>query len=103
MDDIVERLTEKLASARPQYMVSVQPTDLADVLGEIVRLRAEVLTVLEREAATTARHDAKLDALEAERDRLRKALLDIDIHGFKAGIAWAVEKARAALKGDTQG
>jgi formiminotetrahydrofolate cyclodeaminase len=41
---------------------------------EIVRLRAEVLTVLEREAATTARHDAKLDALAAENDRLRDAL-----------------------------
>ena len=47
---------------------------LGGVEAERDRLRAEVHTVLSREAATTARHDAKLDALEAERDRLRDAL-----------------------------
>jgi uncharacterized protein (UPF0335 family) len=39
--------------------------------------------------------------LEAERDRLRDALEDINNHGFGYGIDWVIRRVRAALKGDT--
>jgi ATP-dependent helicase YprA (DUF1998 family) len=66
LSDIVERLK---APAR-RY----RDVDRYEAADEIVRLRAELHTVLTREAATIARHDAKLEAVESERDRLLYAL-----------------------------
>jgi hypothetical protein len=42
--------------------------------GVIVGLKNQLHMVLEREADTHRRHDAKVDALEAEIERLRAAL-----------------------------
>ena len=51
-------------------------------------LRAQLEVVLDREAATIARYDARIDALEAERDALREALEDIAGVGFLAPMTW---------------
>lgn len=44
---------------------------IVDLADRIEQLEAEVKTALHREAETTARYDAKIDALEAEIEKLR--------------------------------
>lgn len=65
---------------------------------------AEIKAILDREADTYRRHDAKVDALEAENERLRETLRDVTPPAYfgeseQSKARWA--KARAAL-GDTK-
>jgi hypothetical protein len=74
MDDPLDLLLEhNLYDNEENHLVELQKW----IVDEITRLRAEVHTVLSREAATIARHDTKFDALEAESNRMRDALEEI--------------------------
>lgn len=89
--------------------------ELIATADEIERLRAELMAVCQREAASAVRHDAKLDALEHEIrnltnriEQLRDALaiaetyVDISYHETdreEAGEAkHDLDRVRAALK-----
>jgi predicted RNase H-like nuclease (RuvC/YqgF family) len=52
-------------------------------------LRAQLKTVLDREAETHRRHDAKVEAQAAEIERLQDALIRAsrDIQGYKDALA----------------
>ena len=59
-------------------------------------LRAQLKTVLDREAETHRRHDAKVEALEAENERLKNILRDCD----PESMSWL--DARDAALGETE-
>lgn len=59
-------------------------------------LESQLLTVLQREAATHARHDARVDALERERGEARKAEADIGAKLFDARSDLAAALVRLA-------
>jgi hypothetical protein len=72
----------------------------------IEALTAELKTVLDREADTHRRHDAKIETLEAENERLREALMAAPIIGAREGQVafksrqdeWLKTKYREALE-----
>jgi predicted RNase H-like nuclease (RuvC/YqgF family) len=64
--------------------------------AEIEELRAQLKTVLDREAETHRRHDAKVEALEAENERLKNILRDCD----PESMSWL--DARDAALGETE-
>jgi hypothetical protein len=72
--------------------------------GEIVGLKAQLHMVLDREADTHCRHDAKVEALEAEIERLRGALelADAALRGANMNMNVVERKIRAALEGKAE-
>ncbi|MEY2653731.1 MAG: hypothetical protein RLZZ524_759 [Pseudomonadota bacterium] len=119
MSDIVERLESRASAARRE----MTGTALGDALhfeearDEIVRLRAENDVARNLVASSTNRRvkaEDRAEAAEAERDRLREALVGVlgayhlDGDGQppcfgRPSIRRAWDAARAALKGDTPG
>lgn len=63
----------------------------------IEALSAQLHTVLDREAETHRRHDAKAEALRAENERLREALHEIDIEAANTIPPDGKDAAFAAL------
>lgn len=78
-DEIAARLRALLPEASNIDRMLISVTDLRALLDEREELKAQLHTVLSRETASIARHDARLDVLEAERDaaneKLAKAIL----------------------------
>lgn len=65
--------------------------------SRIEKLAAQLKTVLEREAETQARHDSKMDALEAKLAKAGEALTSIAVNTCCGGCQEAALVARAAL------
>jgi hypothetical protein len=65
--------------------------------GEIVGLKARLHMVLDREADTHCRHDAKVDALETEIEDLKKSL-EIWIFHTQRAMGQKPDDARAYAK-----
>jgi hypothetical protein len=74
-DDIYERDMTRAVIPEP-----------ADAMKTIRHLRAELQSVLEREAATHARHDARVEALEAQIAALRAMPAPVSILGEHDGV-----------------
>ena len=86
---IIDGLSEALEHAKDAQMTDtlVEPTQLhtwekakariEEQAGEIVGLKAKLHMVLDREADTQCRHDAKVEALEAEIERLLEQIDNI--------------------------
>lgn len=112
MDELIERMRKKLGSARPQYMVSVLPADLEDLLGEINRLqlavaqaetnswsnvgqreRAEAAEAKLREAVKWVREARKWcqEGLSGQHDRLAEQALE-RIHEATGDFLATMEK-----------
>ena len=83
MNSLVERLRSSAKAFREHTVYDsegdplrliVQADECDEAATRIADLETQLKTVLDREAASHARHDAKVDALEAENARLREAL-----------------------------
>jgi hypothetical protein len=72
------------------------------VADHIEALGAQLKMVLEREAETQARHDSKLDALEAKLAKAMTALTSIANNTCCGGCQEAALVARAAIRGETK-
>jgi hypothetical protein len=71
--------------------------------GKIVGLRAQLHMVLDREADTHCRHDAKVEAQAAEIERLRDALgIAIVLVAAELPYAPMLQHLRAALAGKAE-
>lgn len=91
MADLVERLREVgrdgvWKSGRNPKTAHPMCIKAAD---RIEAQAAEIKAILDREADTYRRHDAKVDALEAENERLREALIQIEAHMNDAYNEWS--------------
>lgn len=102
MTDLVERLREVgrdgvWKSGRNPKTAHPMCIKAAD---RIEAQAAEIKAILDREADTYRRHDAKVDALEAENERLREVLREVTppphFGESEQNKAWWA-KARAAL------
>jgi len=100
MDDLVEKLTAGVPAiglhednCTEMFDVEDANETMHEAADRITALEAELKTVLDREAATIARYDSKLDALEAENARLA---------ADKAGLMGLLREARVKLV-DAQG
>jgi hypothetical protein len=98
-DDLIKRAREAAEPwdyGEPDTLI----TELADRIeaqaGVIVGLRAQLHMVLDREADTLCRHDAKVEAQAAEIERLREAGNDL---GFYAGHEDACDCVKGWAKG----
>lgn len=100
---LVERLRSRVSSREILLVDPPRPAPDRDchyAADRIEALSAQLHTVLDREAETHRRHDAKVEALSAENERLREALRDVTPSAYFGESAenkarWA--KARAAL------
>jgi ATP-dependent protease HslVU (ClpYQ) peptidase subunit len=77
-DDIVKRLLSQVGD--DVQKIYDHEALFRGAAAEITALREQLAMVLQREADGYTRHAAKLDAAEAERDRLRKLLLSVADH-----------------------
>lgn len=86
--DAVKVVTDRIEEADVIY--SEMHIALTDAEDRIEELERQLKTVLDREAATHARHDAKMEALERERDELQK-----DFDGLDAASRTLINEARS--------
>jgi hypothetical protein len=84
----------KIATSR----IDIARSTIGEIKGEAKQLKM----VLEREAETQARHDIKMDALEAKLVKAVTALTSIAVNTCCGGCQEAALVARAAIKGETK-
>jgi FtsZ-binding cell division protein ZapB len=92
-EELIKRLRE---DDTDPVMLKKAADTIETQAAEIEELRAQLKTVLDREAETHRRHDAKVEALEAENERLKNILRDCD----PESMSWL--DARDAALGETQ-
>lgn len=62
--------------ADTHHIARLSPDNMQRILDHIRQIKRDLKTVLEREAATTARYDARIEAIERERDEARTKALE---------------------------
>jgi hypothetical protein len=97
--DLLERITGCINNA--EY--DDEADTLSDAFTVIEALEAQLKTVLDREADTHCRHDAKVEAQAAEIDRLRDALgIAIVLVAAELPYAPMLQHLREALAGKAE-
>jgi predicted RNase H-like nuclease (RuvC/YqgF family) len=101
-DKLIEQLRDEESYYRWQEKHWCVDFDLLERLhleaaNRIEDLEAQLKTVLDREAETHRRHDAKIEAQAAEIERLEREVQKQRSLRDQYRAAWEAEKARAAL------
>jgi hypothetical protein len=98
MSDIdITALLERITGCINNAEYDDEADTLSDAFTVIEALEAQLKTVLDREADTHCRHDAKVEALGAENERLR-GHLDVWIFHNQRAMGQKPDDARAYAK-----